>query len=203
MLAHALYRARRFAESVAYLAQARAVLAAAPARQFADVGPRLTFLLAADYAFLNRNRESISLLEARAEGQAAAACPPTSSRLACSSRSIILPKVSLPKASQTLISLDRTDFWLEQHMGLEWLLNHNIGELLIQLELGNPDVALVRLRAIERRLHEQFPGRRGHRRARPLPPSAGPTTPWCATWSWCTKSSTTRPWPLPLASPAA
>jgi hypothetical protein len=42
-------------------------------------------------------------------------------------------------------------------MGLEWLLNHNIGELLIQLELGNPDVALVRLRAIERRLHEQFP----------------------------------------------
>jgi hypothetical protein len=40
---------------------------------------------------------------------------------------------------------------------MEWLLNHNMGEMLIQLELGNPDQALTRLKAIERRLHEQFP----------------------------------------------
>jgi hypothetical protein len=64
---------------------------------------------------------------------------------------------SFHKANQTLISLDRTDHWLEQNLGLEWLLNHNLGEMLIQIELGNPDQALARLRAVERRLHEQFP----------------------------------------------
>jgi hypothetical protein len=40
---------------------------------------------------------------------------------------------------------------------LEWLLNRNLGEMLIQFELGNPDLALSRLHAIERTLREQFP----------------------------------------------
>jgi len=168
MLAHALYRARRFAESVAYLEQGRAVLAAAPGRQFAEMGPRFTFLLAANYAFLNRNPESINLLVA-----------------ALKAKPLLLPAEQLTarlqltfhyfaegqfaKANQTLISLDRTDHWLEQNMGLEWLLNHNIGEVLIQLELGNPDQALGRLRAIERRLHEQFPARPATADAPPTP----------------------------------
>jgi hypothetical protein len=156
MLAHALYRARRFTESVAYLEQAQAVLAATPGRQHAATGPRLTFLLAANYAFLSRNKDSIKLLEDALKAQ-----PPLlpveqlTARLQLTFHYFAEGKFA--KASQTLISLDRTDHWLEQHMGLEWLLNHNIGELLIQLELGNADMALVRLRAIERRLHEQFP----------------------------------------------
>ena len=60
MLAHALYRSRRFADSVAYLEQAQALLAAGPGRQFSEFGPRFTFLLAANYAFLRRNADSIA-----------------------------------------------------------------------------------------------------------------------------------------------
>jgi hypothetical protein len=156
MLAHALYRTRRFGESVAYLEQAQAVLAAAPGRQHAETGPRLTFLLAANYAFLNRNKDSIKLLDDALKAQ-----PPLLPAEQLTARLQLtfhyFAEGKFAKASQTLSSLDRTDHWLEQHLGLEWLLNHNIGELLIQLELGNPDMALVRLRAIERRLHEQFP----------------------------------------------
>jgi hypothetical protein len=77
------------------------------------------------------------------------------------------------KANQTLISLDRTDHWLEQNLGLEWLLNHNLGEMLIQIELGNPDQALARLRAVERRLHEQFPATEAAADA-PAMPLGGP-----------------------------
>ena len=156
MLAHALYRARRFAKSVAYLGQAQAVLAAAPSRQFAEVGPRLTFLLAANYAFLNRNRESITLLEEALQARPALLpADQLTARLQLTFHYFAEGKFG--KANQTLISLDRTDHWLEQNQGLEWLLNHNIGELLIQLELGNPELALSRLKAIMRRLHEQFP----------------------------------------------
>ena len=37
------------------------------------------------------------------------------------------------------------------------MLNRNIGEVLIQAELGNTELALSRLRATERVLREQFP----------------------------------------------
>ena len=172
MLAHALYRARRFAESVAYLEQALAVLAAAPGRQYAEVGPRLTFLLAANYAFLHRNADSIKLLEAALKAKPALLpAYQLTARLQLAFHHFAEGNFS--KANQHLISLDRTDHWLEQNQGLEWLLNHNIGELLIQLELGNPDVALVRLRAIERRLHEQFPAQEATADA-PAAPAGGP-----------------------------
>jgi hypothetical protein len=156
MLAHALYRSRRFQESVAYLEQGLAVLAAAPGRQLAELRPRFTFLLAANCAFLRRNKESIRILE-----EALAAQPPLlpadqlTARLQLSFH--YFAEANYHKANQTLISLDRTDHWLEQNLGMEWLLNHNLGEMLVQLELGNPDQALTRLKAIERRLHEQFP----------------------------------------------
>jgi tetratricopeptide (TPR) repeat protein len=156
MLAHALYRSRRFQESVAYLEKGLAVLAAAPGRQLAELQPRFTFLLAANCAFLRRNKESIRILE-----EALAAQPPLlpadqlTARLQLSFH--YFAEANYHKANQTLISLDRTDHWLEQNLGMEWLLNHNLGEMLVQLELGNPDQALTRLKAIERRLHEQFP----------------------------------------------
>ena len=156
MLAHALYRSRRFAESVAYLEQGLALLAAAPGRQFTDLGPRFTLLLAANYAFLRRNRDSIRILEEML--QAKPALPPADQLTARLQLTFhYFSEGSFAKANQTLISLDRTDHWLEQNLGLEWLLNHNIGELLIKLELGNPDLALTRLRVLERRLHEEYP----------------------------------------------
>jgi hypothetical protein len=172
MLAHALYRARRFVESVAYLEQGLAILAAAPSRQFADVGPRFTFLLAANYTFLRRNQESISILkEALQAKPTLLPADQLTARLQLSFH--YFAEGNFSKANQTLISLDRTDHWLEQNMGLEWLLNHNIGELLIQLELSNEEQALVRLRAIERRLHEQFPAAEASPEA-PAAPLGGP-----------------------------
>lgn len=168
MLAHALYRSRRFAESVSYLEQGLAVLAAAPGRQFGEVGPRFTFLLAANYAFLRRNRDSINILEQALQARPALLpADQLTARLQLSFHHFA--EGSFAKANHTLISLDRTDHWLEQNLGLEWLLNHNLGEMLIQLELGNPDQALVRLRVIERRLHEQFPAAAATAEAPPTP----------------------------------
>ena len=155
MLAHAQYRARRFAEALACLEQGQAVLAAAGPR-LTELGPRFVLLRAATYAFLRRNDESIQLLEELAK--APALLLPTDQltvRLQLAFHYFAAGRFA--KANQALIGLDRSDHWLEQNLGLEWLINHNIGELLIQLELGNPDLALTRLRAVERRLHEQFP----------------------------------------------
>ncbi len=155
MLAHALYRTRHFAESVRYLEQGRAVLADG-GRPLAEFGPRFTFLLAANYAFLQRNAESIALLEgALRAAPALPALDAITARLQLTFH--YFAEGNFHKANHVLLRLGRTDHWLEQHMGLEWLLNRNLGELLIQFELGAADVALLRLRAIDRGLRERFP----------------------------------------------
>ncbi|MBF9141336.1 tetratricopeptide repeat protein [Hymenobacter properus] len=156
MLAHALYRSRRFEESVAYLEKGQALIDAGPARQFGELVPRFTFLLAANYAFLRRNAESIALLENALHGpKPLAAADDLTARFQLSFHYFVEGKFA--KANQSMLSLNRTDHWLEQHLGLEWMVNRNIGELLIQFELGNQELALTRLRAIERTLREQFP----------------------------------------------
>ncbi|GAA3981197.1 hypothetical protein [Hymenobacter antarcticus] len=156
MLAHALYRSRRFAESVAYLEKGKALLATASGRQFSEFGPRFTFLLAANYAFLHRNAESIVLLEAiLRNAKALALTDDLTVRLQLTFH--YFAEGQFAKANNTLLSLARTDHWLEQHLGLEWMLNRNIGEMLIQVELENTELALSRLRAIERTIRELFP----------------------------------------------
>ena len=156
MLAHALYRSRRFAESVAYLTQAQELLATGPGRQFGEYAPRFTLLLAANYAFLHRNAESIVLLDGLLQSpRPLAQADELAVRLQLTFHYFAEGKFA--KANQTLLSLGRTDHWLEQHLGLEWMLNRNIGEMLIQVELGNTEVALSRLRALDRAVREQFP----------------------------------------------
>ncbi len=156
MLAHALYRSRRFTESVEYLQKAQALLAAGPARPGGEHGPRFTFLLAANYAFLRRNAESVQLLEGLLR-EAKALTESDELTLRFQLTFHYFAEGAFAKANQLLLSLGRTDHWLEQHLGLEWLLNRNIGEALIQIELDNPELALGRLRAIERTIREQFP----------------------------------------------
>ncbi len=170
MLAHALYRARRFAESVTYLEQGRELLAAAPGRQFVDLSARFTFLQAADYAFLRRNPDSIGLLEAALKAKPTLL--PTDELTARLQLTFhYFAEGNFARASQTLSSLDRTDHWLEANLGVEWVLKHNLGEMLIQLELGNADLALTRLRVIRRRLQELHPA------TEPAPDGSAPAAP--------------------------
>ncbi len=153
MIAHALYRTRRFAESVTYLERLREVLEAGPRLHRTAMWPRYNFLLAANYAFLRRNAEGIGLLEQVLQ-------------LGLAPREELTARLGLgfhyfaegqfQKANQVLQAIGRTDHFCEQEMGVEWVINRNMGEMLIQFELGNPDLAFNRLRAIERLVKERF-----------------------------------------------
>ncbi|UPL48775.1 hypothetical protein [Hymenobacter sublimis] len=153
MIAHSLYRTRRFRESVEYLERLRAVLEAGPKLQARELLARYTFLLAANYAFLRRNADSIRLLEDILR-------TPLTSRDQLTARLGLgfhyFAEGQFQKTNQILLAIGRTDHWCEQEMGVEWVLNRNMGEMLTQLELGNPDLALNRLRAIERLIKERF-----------------------------------------------
>ena len=156
MLAHALYRSRRFTESVVYLEQGRALLQATDGRKFVELVPRFTFLLAANLAFLRRNADGIELLEQVLKTSKALG---DQEELTARLQLVFhyFAAGSFSKANQTLLRLGRTDHWLEEHLGLEWLLNKNLAEMFIQFELGHEELALGRLKAIERGLRERFP----------------------------------------------
>lgn len=156
MLAHALYRSRHFAESVAYLEQGRALLQAGPGRKFAEFVPRFTFLLAANLGFMRRNAEGIDLLEQALNTPPAL---PLTDELTARLQLVFhyFAEGNFGKANGALLRLGRSDHWLEEHLGLEWLLNKKMAEMFIQLELGHEDLALSRLKSIERGLQEQFP----------------------------------------------
>ena len=48
------------------------------------------------------------------------------------------------------LQMEHSDKWFEKKMGKEWLLKWKLAELLFQYELGNYDIALNRIRGIER-----------------------------------------------------
>jgi hypothetical protein len=54
------------------------------------------------------------------------------------------------KANRVLMSTKRSDKWCESKMGREWVLKKNLGELIIQYELGNIDLTLNKIKSIER-----------------------------------------------------
>ena len=157
MIAHALYRSRRFEETTCYLTHMQALLAESPRTHYLEMRARYTLLLAATYAFLRRNHESIQLLEEALHDtrQPLPLANELTARLGLAFHYFAEGKFQ--KTNQVLISIGRSDHWCEQQMGLEWMLNKNLGEMLTLLELGHSELALNRLRAIERTVRERSP----------------------------------------------
>ncbi|SHJ69090.1 hypothetical protein SAMN02745146_3717 [Hymenobacter daecheongensis DSM 21074] len=155
MIAHGLYRSRRFDESIGYLEQLKTVLYAEPRSYFADFYPKYTFLLAANYAFLRRNKDSIQLLEDLLKGRETALAPRDELTARLGLGFHYFAEGQYQKTNRVLMKIGRSDRWCEQQMGLEWVVMKNMGEMLVQLEMDNHDVALNRVRAIERGLRER------------------------------------------------
>lgn len=154
MIAHALYRNRRFPESVEYLEQLRALIENGPRSHYNEFYPRYIFLMAANLAFLRRNAESIRLLEELLRTHALSPRDQLTARLGLGFH--YFAEGQYQRTAHTLLTIGRSDHWCEETMGVEWLLNKNMGELLTQLEMGNPDVATHRLRAVERFVRDRF-----------------------------------------------
>ncbi|OON68357.1 tetratricopeptide repeat protein [Hymenobacter sp. CRA2] len=154
MIAHALYRNRRFDESVQYLEQLHQLIRTGPRSHHNEFYPRYIFLLAANLAFQRRNAESIRLLEELLRTHPLNPRDQMTARLGLGFH--YFAEGQFQRTSHTLMAIGRSDHWCEEKMGVEWLLNKNLGELLTQLEMGNSDVATHRLRAVERLVRDRF-----------------------------------------------
>ena len=150
MIAHVLYRNKKFGKSMHYLGLLHEGMSKEGKSHYAVFYPRYVFLMVANLVFLHRNEEAIVLMEQLL----------CKSKLALTTKDQLTAQMGLSfnyfaqgaysKANRVLMSIKRSDKWCEGKMGREWVLKKNLGELILQYELGNEDLVLNKIRAFER-----------------------------------------------------
>ncbi len=150
MIAHVLYRTRKFEQSVSYLDLLYAELKANGKTVFQQFYPRYVFLKTANLSFLRRLEEATALMEEllEKEGNSFGIRNLLTAQMGLSF--FYFAQENYKKANLILMRMPHSDKFCEQKMGKEWVLKKNLGELIIQIELKNPELAMNKIRTIER-----------------------------------------------------
>ena len=150
MIAQTLYRNRKFDESIHYLELLRQEIESVRKSPISELYPRYVQLLAVNQSFLGNNGQAIGLLEKLLAGDILSLSHPDRLNSLLNLSFYYFQQCNYRKSNQLLLEIYHSDGWCEQKMGKEWVLKKNLSELIIQYELGNADLALNKMRTIER-----------------------------------------------------
>jgi tetratricopeptide (TPR) repeat protein len=151
MIAQTQYRNRKFAASLARLGELRGALAESSKADQQHLGPRCTLLWAMNHVYLGKNDEAVAVLEKVLEGGEADDWPVAQLLNARINLAFCyFQRGDYARANRLLLAAGHSDRWNNKKMGLEWTLRKNLSEIIIQYELGNVDLVLNKVRAIER-----------------------------------------------------
>ena len=156
MLTHILYRNRKFEEAMRYCKEFYENINRYNKSHFTLFYPKYVLLFAAIKSHTNENEIAIESLEALRENKKARLTAKDLLNLYLSLSICYFNKADFAQANACLMSIPHTDKWSEKKVGKEWLLKKHLTELLIQYELGNDDIALNRIRSIERYFADLF-----------------------------------------------
>lgn len=148
MLAHVLYRNRKFAEAIEQLNTLHVLIHSA-GRRLSHLRPKYLLLRAAVKSYSGDNEDAVRELGAAIKDKGL--------RLLFSDRLNLLLNLSVyhfqsarfMEAQQSIRLMNHTDSWLEKHMGVEWTFKKNLIEAIVLVELGKDTNAISRLRYIE------------------------------------------------------
>lgn len=150
MIAHVLYRNKKFDESMRYLGLLQEGLQGEGKNYFTIFYPRYTFLMVANLVFLHRNEQAIPLMEDLIQKHRATLGTKDMLTAQFGLSFNYFTQGAFAKANRVLMGIKRSDKWCEANMGREWVLKKNLGELIIQFELGNEDLVMNKARSLER-----------------------------------------------------
>ncbi|MDQ4141678.1 MAG: hypothetical protein M3142_14305 [Bacteroidota bacterium] len=154
MIAHVLYRNRKFNASNQYLHELFEALQNEAKSYFPAYYPRYVFLKTANDAFLGKLNESVALMEDLVDNKSNLLSQRDTLTAQLGLSFLYFAQKAYAKANRLLLRQPHSDKWCEKIMGKEWLLKKNLGELIIQYELGNLDVALEKSKAITRSFND-------------------------------------------------
>jgi hypothetical protein len=150
MISHVLYRNRKFDQAAAYLDEMKNDLFAYNSSHAMLFYAKFTLLSAAVNCYLGNLQMAISILtEAMHDNVDMFSVEDrVKSRLNLSIYYFMAEDYE--KSIKTGMSFEHTDKWFEKNIGKEWVFKKQIMEVIIQVELGNEEIALNRIRSIER-----------------------------------------------------
>jgi hypothetical protein len=149
MIAHVLYRNRKFVEALPWIAAMENVL---PFQSFRSSQhyPKYMALRAAVASYSGKNLEAIELMKNVLQSKHARI--PLSEKLNMQLNLAVyyFQSSDFKRAQKAMLEIAHSDKWIEEKMGKEWRFKKNMIELIIQCELGNEDLALSRIRSVEK-----------------------------------------------------
>ncbi|MGV3539974.1 MAG: hypothetical protein ACO1OQ_09195 [Rufibacter sp.] len=151
MIAHVLYRNRKFKQSNQYLEEMQAALQGEGANCYAAFYPRYVFLKSANDAFLRNLSQAIHTMEDLVQTKANLLQPRDTLTARLGLSFLYFAQGAYQKANNALVYMNHSDKWCEKIMGREWVLKKKLGELIIQYEFGNLDLALGQIEQFERK----------------------------------------------------
>lgn len=149
MIAHVLYRNRKFTEALPWIAAMENVL---PFQSFrsSQYYPKYIALRAAIASYSGKNLEAIELMKNVLQSKYVRI--PVSEKLNMQLNLAVFyfQSSDFRRAHKAILGIAHSDKWVEDKMGKEWRFKKNMIELIIQCELGNEDLALSRIRSVEK-----------------------------------------------------
>jgi hypothetical protein len=150
MISHVLYRNRKFDEAATYLNEMQNDLFAFNSSHAMLFYAKFTLLSAAVNCYQGNLKKAISILMEAMSQNGDMFNSEDKVKLQLNLSIYLFMAEDYEESIKTGRSFEHTDKWFEKNIGKEWVFKKQIMEVIIQVELGNEEIALNRIRAIER-----------------------------------------------------
>ncbi len=152
LIAHTLYRNKKFDQSLAYVADIEAGVAHSTAltKQFRV---RLCQLQSICLAYTNKLPQAIAKIEELMQSKTKFE-PKENLQLLTQLGIFYFQQQEYKKANQTLRKIYHSDQWCERIMGTEWVFKKNLMEIILYYDQGKVDLSEARMRAVERKFRD-------------------------------------------------
>jgi hypothetical protein len=156
MISHILYRNRKFEESNRFLGQMLDSMNEHKGSYYHQFYPKFIMLKAANLTFLGKNEQAIDTLSSISDKELKKMTTVQQFNIKINLTVYYSYQQLFKKANRILQTLNHSDSWFENKMGIEWVLKKNLIEIMLQFELGNIDIVLNRIRSFEQSYSELF-----------------------------------------------
>ena len=154
IVAHTLYRNKKFVEAIEYLEQMHEILPKVNKGIFQQYYSRYFLLLAACENFRGNLEISIAILQDLLASENVDKVDRLNARLnLCVYH---FENLDHQQALKTSLEFQHSDQWYEKIMGVEWRFKKNMIELIFQYEIGNTEIAYDRIESMQRIYRELF-----------------------------------------------
>jgi hypothetical protein len=150
MIAHVLYRNKKFDESNTYLDRMHALLLEYRKSHYEIFFPRYAMLRAANYMYSYRLDEAIEILQQMLSDHTQKLKVKDTLNGHLNLGFYFFLKKEYSQSIRCNMEMNHSDKWMEKKMGKEWIIKKNLSEIILQFELENHDLVLNRIRSLER-----------------------------------------------------